>query len=219
MMFREGREQLYDFQLRKPAFNALIQVLLRKYEGVFTNFVNIDEIKIAAALNSSKDSVTKALKYLKELEFIEYIPSPRRPTVTFISDGVEAGNVFCDDSYQIRKQCAKKKMDFALSYVMSTTKCRSSMLLQYFDEDNNSRCGHCDYCRRRNVLQLGQYEFESILKVIKPELQNRSLSIEEIYSLVPNIDQEKLIRQVRWLIDSGKISQNEDGTKYFWNKD
>lgn len=68
-------------------------------------------------------------------------------------------------------------------------------------------------------MQLGQYEFESILKVIKPELQNRSLSIEEIYSLVPNIDQEKLIRQVRWLIDSGKISQNEDGTKYFWNKD
>jgi ATP-dependent DNA helicase RecQ len=218
LFFKIDKEALYDFQLRNPNINPLIQCLVRTYGGLFSSFVNIDEAKIAKTLNVEAERVVDVLQHLDRLEIVEYVPRAVKPRLIFVSERIDEKNIFSSaDNYLQRKNVAKKKLDYVLAYITSTSKCRSSMLLKYFDEDNNMRCGNCDYCRKRNKLAVGNYEFDKVLEIIKPVLQVKKLTIEEIYALVPNIDQEKLISQVKWLIDNGKIVVDEDEL-YRWEE-
>ncbi|MDR2085031.1 MAG: RecQ family ATP-dependent DNA helicase [Bacteroidales bacterium] len=217
LIFKVDRDELYDFQLRYSNLNPVIQTILRTYEGTFSNYVNIDEEKIAKKLNTDKENIVKTLFYLNKMNVIDYIPVPTMPQIVFYNDRVPDGSIFSDlNSYILRKDIAEKKLNYATAYVTNTTKCRSIMLLHYFDEENNNRCGICDYCRKRNKLYLSNYDFDVILETIKPKLKGNILSMEEIYSFIPNIDQEKLIRQISWLIDNDKIKKVGDD-KYTWN--
>ncbi|MDL2227487.1 RecQ family ATP-dependent DNA helicase [Bacteroidales bacterium OttesenSCG-928-K03] len=216
LIFKVNRDELYDFQLRYSNLNPVIQTILRTYEGTFSNYINIDEEKIAKKLNTTKDNIVNTLFYLNKMNVVDYVPIPTMPQMVFLNNRVHDSNIFSDiESYILRKNIAEKKMNFAIAFVTNTSKCRSMMLLHYFDEENNNRCGNCDYCRERNKLKLSNYDFDQILESIKPKLKEGALSMEEIYSLIPNIDQEKIVRQISWLIDNDKIKK-VDEDKYTW---
>ena len=101
-----------------------------------------------------------------------------------------------------------------LKYVSSKTKCRSSMLLDYFGQES-VRCGMCDVCMSRNELDLSKYEFDLILDQIKDILEKGSLTAG---LLVEKLDtnQEKAVKVIRWLLDHDKISKDEN-EKLVWN--
>ncbi len=48
-------------------------------------------------------------------------------------------------------------------------------------------------------------EFDTVVKQIKPQLYEKSLSIEEIAALVPNVNDDKIIKVVQWLLDNDKL--------------
>ena len=218
LIFKANRDELYDFQLKNTNLNPIIQTILRMYEGTFTSYVNIDETKIAKRLNTTKDKIVNALFYLNKTNVIEYIPIPSMQQIVFINDRVHENNIFSDiDSYLLRKSIAKKKMDYAIAYVSALTNCRSSMLLHYFDEENSKKCGNCDYCRKRKKFSLKNDELDFILTHIKPILETKVLSMEDIYSLMPDIEQENVIQQITWLIDNNKIRKVGDGG-YVWGE-
>ena len=94
-------------------------------------------------------------------------------------------------------------------YVGSKAKCRSQFLLDYFGEKDALRCGKCDICTRRNDLGLSIYEFDLILEEIKDLLQIQNYKLEALVTKL-NMEEEKVVKVIRYLLDNGKIKYDEE---------
>jgi len=103
-----------------------------------------------------------------------------------------------------------------LDYIGSQTRCRSQLLVAYFGQSNAKRCGSCDICTKRNLVELNELEFDRVVHLIKPLLRNTSLSLPELANQVPSVAEEHLIKVIQWLLDSRKISY-VDGANLKWN--
>ena len=91
------------------------------------------------------------------------------------------------------------------------------MLLSYFGEENAKRCGVCDFCRKRNTLEVNELEFDMIIEKLKPLLIQESHTMNELFNLFDNIDENRIINVVRWLRENGKIHLNMEN-KFEWKK-
>jgi ATP-dependent DNA helicase RecQ len=91
------------------------------------------------------------------------------------------------------------------------------LLLSYFGESQAKRCGYCDYCRKRNRVNVSELEFERIVEKIKPRLISAPCPLETILSAVPDFAQDDVINVLRWLEDNGKIVKDEAHC-YSWRK-
>ena len=92
------------------------------------------------------------------------------------------------------------------NYIQNDNKCRSIQLLKYFNEEQSKRCGKCDVCIERNKIELSELEFDTVIKQIKPILHEKSLTIEEIAALIPDVNDDKIIKVVQWLLDNDKLN-------------
>ena len=102
-----------------------------------------------------------------------------------------------------------------INYVESSNKCRSQLLLSYFDEVDVKRCGKCDVCIERNKVELSEFEFSHIVDFIKPSLIFNPLSLSEIIDINPKIPENKIIKVIQWLEDNNKIFKTTEN-KYRW---
>jgi ATP-dependent DNA helicase RecQ len=95
-----------------------------------------------------------------------------------------------------------------IEYVESDSRCRSVVLLDYFGEESD-RCGICDVCRERNVLDLSKYEFDLILEEIKTHLEQNSPDAQELVKMVDH-PEGQVIKVLQWLLDHNKIAKDKD---------
>ena len=103
-----------------------------------------------------------------------------------------------------------------LHYIQSSTKCRNLLIMEYFGEKNTKRCGKCDVCKTRNKLSMSEMEFDKIVKHLKPILQNKALSSAAIVEALPQIDEDEVLKVLRWLLDTEKISV--ENNLYQWGR-
>ena len=94
---------------------------------------------------------------------------------------------------------------------------RSQVLLAYFGELNQRRCGKCDVCIERNKISLNDMEFSQIVDMLKPVLKARECTLEEMVAVVEATDEDKVLRALQWLIENEKIVMTP-GRKYKWNQ-
>jgi len=210
------RNDLYRFQVKYPKIGDFIDVLIRSYSSLFTEFVVIDEGVLAKRLKSSRLLIENTLKYLHKMDVIEYIPYSTRPKIALVGGRLSIKNMRINrENYELRKENSRKRMEAMHSYVVNYSKCRSIILLEYFGEENLKRCGRCDVCIGRNKVDLSQLEFDKVLNQIKPILKKQNCSLQELVFQVKNVDSERVIKVIRWLMDSGKITQF--GDVLIWN--
>jgi ATP-dependent DNA helicase RecQ len=209
LFFTVNRDDLYKIQINSPDLDGFIRLVLRLYEGLFSNFVNIDESYIAKAMFKSRDDVYNLLVRLNKMKIAEYIPQKRSPMLILHEERLDSKNIrISTENYLWAKNRFIERMNSMLSYAENATKCRSVQLLSYFGEKEAFRCGQCDVCRSRNELNLSKYEFDLILEKIKSILSLSPSTVENIVSQTAN--PEKTTKVIRWLIDNGKISQKND---------
>jgi ATP-dependent DNA helicase RecQ len=208
--FKVGKDDLYRFQVEKEAYDSFIKTILRLYGGIFNDFIRIDEQTIANKTNLKKEDVVKFLNKLESFNILSYIPSSNSPKITFINPRLNDNDVLLsDENYKIRKVAYVKRLDAVKEYVVSQSKCRSQHLLEYFGDMSAKRCGNCDVCLERNKLELSEYEFDIVLKQIKPLLQNGNCSIEDLAKELPGVDDDNIIKVVQYLLDNDKVSIDE----------
>lgn len=213
-----NKEQLYKFQVENMQYNQFIKLLLRSYSGLFDTFVAISEKELARRLEKSLDYVKKMLTELHTLDILSYIPQTELPQLTFITERMDAKEIFISpEVLQKQKEKAKERMDKMFYYSESKTKCRSQILLSYFGETDSYRCGICDVCLERNKLGLSNLEFETVSEQIKKILSEGELSLDALVNSVKNFREDKTIKVVQWLIDNDKLVYNESN-KLMWNK-
>jgi len=210
------RNDLYRFQVKYPKIGDFIDVLIRSYSALFTDFVVIDEGVLANRLKSSRLLIENTLKYLHKMDVVEYIPYSTRPKIALVGGRLSIKNMRINrDNYELRKENSRKRMEAMHSYVRNYSKCRSIILLEYFGEENLKRCGRCDVCIGRNKVGLSQLEFDKVLEQIKPILKEQNCSMQDLVFQIKNVDSDRVIKVIRWLMDSGKITQF--GDVLIWN--
>lgn len=205
------KDNLYKFQLENPAFDALIQTLLRSYTGLFSEFTRIDEWTIARRMNVDFEKIKIALKALDSFGILSYIPASDMPRLTFLKARLMQNDLLVSaDHYWNRKADALKRLERMINFVTNHTRCRSQQLLAYFGETAPKRCGYCDVCLQRNNVDLSELEFDQVVEVIKPMLKESAYSPRELVALFPTIDARKVFRAIGWLLDNDKVIRNED---------
>ena len=218
LFMKSDKESLYRFQVENPSFDPFIKAILRSYTGIFTEFSVINENELAKRTNLPVHNVVELLKRLEKMQLLDYIPATDKPSITFSEDRVDVKDIFlAKENYKDRIRDAEKRLEAVIRYADSSHRCRSQFLLAYFGESDAKRCGKCDVCIERNKIELNELEFDTILNSIKPVLQITPRSIEELVEAVSSVQEDKVVRAVRWLVDNDKIGIDKE-KKYFWRE-
>lgn len=215
LMFIVPQPELYKLQVANKSMDIFIKTVLRIYGGLFSTYVNIDEDYIAKQLKTKVDVIYEFLQQLDKINIVKYIPQRKIPFIIWTEERLELKNLrISKENYEVRKENFSKRIHAILHYASSKTKCRSQILLEYFNENNPKRCGQCDVCKERNKLELSSYEFDLILNSIKPQLKERELSVKELLENC-KYQEDKLLKVVSWLAENEKIILSKNN-KYKW---
>ena len=144
------RNALYDVDLPEPAMVSLLEVLMRRYSGIFSWPVPIREESLAAALSLTIPQLRQLL-YRTSLEhIIKYIPGDRCSVVFLHHNRLMPGNVDLQkEKYNFLLDNARARSDAMIEYASGSEECRSRWLLRYFGQEESEDCGTCDVCRAR----------------------------------------------------------------------
>ena len=147
LMFTLDRDQLYRLSDNSPMEDAVITALLRRYSGLFVDYVYIDEDYIARSAGLDMRQVYLVLKSLSMRRIVHFIPQRRTPLVTYTQDRVDTDRIVIPKSvYEDRKHQLEEQIRAMVSYATNDNVCRSRQLLRYFDEPKSTDCGQCDVC-------------------------------------------------------------------------
>ena len=145
-----NRNDLYDIELPDPKMGLLLELLMRRYTGVFSYPVPVDEEYLASRLDTTVPMLRQLLYGLSLHHVIRYVPADHATVIFLHHDRLRPKNVNLDpDRYVQLKTSCDERMQKMMDYVQEEEICRSSYLLEYFGQTENKDCGICDICRSR----------------------------------------------------------------------
>jgi ATP-dependent DNA helicase RecQ len=213
LRFEVQNEELYNFQIQNKGWDKFIKTLLRSYGGAFENYVRIREFDLARRSNMSAQQVIEGLNQLQEFNILSYLPQNDNPQVTYLKPRQHANNLYINKVYiEDRKATYLKKMEAVFAYAQHK-KCRSQMLLAYFDEPNAHKCGVCDVCleekRQKNAVEIG----DDITNELVQLLSASPMDLDDLVTSLNTGTEKERIDTIRLLLDAGKLKFN--GEKYY----
>ena len=163
------RSQLYNtiYGDTEKLFNHL----LRRYTGIFQEFVYIDEEDISTSTGMPVKEIYEKLITLSHLHIIRYIPRKKIPYLTLTRPRVEGRNIIIPKhTYEDRYAKFKKRIDAVIDYISDNHHCRTTLLLKYFGEKLQDRCNNCDNCDNTNPCPITEDAYEAIYSDIRTQL-------------------------------------------------
>lgn len=215
VFFKVSRDDLYKFQVANASLDGFIKLLLRNYTGMFTEYVPVNEEMLSKKSGLSRDVIYKFLVNLSKRDIINYIPGKKTALIIFTEERLDRKSLYISpENHKHVMEKYLERLDEMIKYVTSRSKCRASMLLDYFGQES-VRCGMCDVCVSRNELDMSKYEFDQILDGIKEILQDQEMTADK---LISGLDAEKdeAIKVIRWLLDHDKLLK-DDNENLIWN--
>ena len=143
------RDNLYDVEFSDQSLLDIVEVLMRKYVGIFAFPVPIDEDFVATKCSISIVQLRQALYRLSIEHVIKYIPCDRSDVLFLKTEHLAQGNVKLSPlRYKMLQETYHKRMETMIVYVTEEDVRRSRFLLAYFGQSESADCGKCDVCRR-----------------------------------------------------------------------
>ncbi len=204
--FTVRANDLYEFQVKNPRFDNFIKVILRLYESVFDEYININESEIALRATMTIDEAKSMLIALQNLHILTYIPFTDKPQLTYTEARLDQKNLLIDKENLIeRKNRFIERARSFLHYAETENRCRSQMLVAYFGEINTERCGVCDYCLERNKTGVSDMEFNEISLRIKHLLKEDSIDLPDLIAKLRPAAEDSTLKVIEWMVDNEQI--------------
>lgn len=216
LMIIAQKEDLYHLHHDNDMSDAILQVTLRSYTGLFSDYAHISEEIIAQRCGVTRQDVYQTFVKLTKDRIVDYIPARKTPFLSFTQSREDERYVVLPKAiYEDRLAQFEQRMDAMLSYATDETICRSQKLLHYFGQKKVDPCGHCDVCLRQKRGTLSDDDFTTYQNSLQKMLRHHPLSLNDLL-LQSNLQKEKLEQAVRYLQDIGKITIN-DQRQLIWN--
>lgn len=212
LMFCVSRDDLYSLRVERADTDGILRTILRLYEGVFTEFRQIDVQEIALYSGYTEEQVGDKLKELWRMHVIRYVPRSFSPIVTLLSERVPDEAVYIDpEVYFGRKQAAARRIESMFEYI-DTKECRSLFLQRYFGQTDAVDCGSCDNCIARRKAAESQPASNTDIGERILEIVGRSDNV-TVKTLVAEFqtDPDEVLAELDKLCESGEISISRDG--------
>ena len=198
ILFTIHRDELYKLRETDPETEKLINVILRSYTGLFTDYAYINEDSLAIRSGLTRRHI------------LHYIPRKKTPYIIYTRERQEAGRLaITRDIYEERKESYITRIKAMTEYATAEDKCRSRMLLRYFGEKNEHNCGLCDVCLSKHHSGMKLGEFQEMENQIREQLETSPLSAATLLNRI-NGEREKAERVLSYLL-SEEIIQSNDG--------
>ncbi|MBE6240014.1 MAG: RecQ family ATP-dependent DNA helicase [Bacteroidales bacterium] len=199
------RNDLYDLDFSDRRMASLLEMLMRKYTGLFSYPVPIDEDYIASQIGVQVPVLRQLLYNLSLEHVIKYIPSDHATVIFLHHDRLRPKNVNLDpERHAMLKDSFNGRMQKMIDYVSEEDICRSRYLLEYFGQTESSDCGTCDVCRAgksRSAMDM------AMVRYINEELAG-NYSVDDVlrrFSLPDGSSQDECISTLRRLVDEGLV--------------
>jgi ATP-dependent DNA helicase RecQ len=209
IIFTTGRDDLYKIRVCQDELDNIIRVILRLYDGVFTEFRSIDEKQIAAISGYTIDKVRELLKRMWQMRIIRYIPANTTPILFFNEERLPTNDLYISpESYTHRLRLTQERFENVLRYIGNEQSCRSVMMQNYFGDTDTTVCGVCDICinKKKEINNKSNSLENKVLTLIREQ----NLTSRELCRLIKH-DPQEIASAVEKLKAEDKIYADRGG--------
>lgn len=205
VMFTVTKEKLYGLDLDADT-EAVMVYMLRRYTGLFADFVYINEPVMARDLMLSSDTVYQSLLLLSRLHVVTYVPRKTTPYIYFPTSREEPKYlVIPREVYEVQRERLERRIDAMKRFTFGDGECRTNTMLKYFGESPKEPCGKCDVCRAERKMRPDAVSdavlSERILTAVAQPGPHDPASI----ALRTGISRDRAVVLIRRLLDGGKL--------------
>ncbi len=206
-----GRDDLYDVEFSTREMLDVLEIMIRRYAGIFSFAVPVEEDYIAGKCGITIPQLHQTLYNLSVEHVITYIPGDTSDVLVLHSEHLAQGNVKLSPlRYKMLKETWHKRMETMVEYVSEEDVCRSRFLLKYFGQEESEDCGSCDICRRHRAsgTTAQNEDTAELLKHYINEELHGEYTLQQVSSrfLVPSAGSAPdFIGILRQLIESGEV--------------
>lgn len=213
LMFTIDNKELYEFLIANGNFDHFVKSVLRLHGGeLFSNFINISEIRLAKLAGIPVDQVIGMLNTLHQLNILHYDQQKDKPQFSFVTQRYDVASLPIDvKRLGERKKIVDKKMKEVNDYSTNVEQCRTQQLLFYFGELYEQRCGVCDNCVEDKKRFNDNDNFRQLRSRIISTIEGESIEVNEIVIKVNHTDKKEVISVLRKMIDFGEVEYDELG--------
>ena len=217
VMFLVDNRELYDFQLRNPKHDSFIKLLLRMYGGeLFGTFLSISEANIAKVFLIPVNEVEGLLSTLDKFKILVYDKQKDKPQLTFLTPRFDIRELPLQEAeIAQRKERDLQKARAVKHYMEQPNRCRTQLLLEYFNEITDAECGICDNCLKKKKQQKIVVEHKSEIQAtrlkIRQLLANGAMSLSLITQIMQPVNQSKFQEIVRQMVADEVIGFDSEG--------
>lgn len=208
LMFTLTKEELYRIHETSPETEKLINIILRSYTGVFTEYAYINEETLSLRSGMTRQQVYDTLISLTRRRILHYIPGKKTPYIIYTRERQETDRlVFTKEVYEDRKESFIHRIEAMTEYAETDDKCRSRMLLLYFGEKNEHNCGQCDVCLSSHSSGIRQGMFDEISRAIEEALKDKEMTTSELMEHIASYEKENVAKTLSYLLSEEIIYQ------------
>ena len=202
------RNDLYDIEFPDRRMPQLLEILMRKYTGVFSYPVPIDEDYVASQIGVPVPMLRQLLYKMSLEHTIRYVPADHATVIFLHHDRLRPKNVNLDPKrYEMLKDSCVGRIQKMIDYVSEETVCRSRYLLEYFGQTESEDCGTCDVCRAKTKAARSEDPAALMSSFINDEMSG-IYAIDDVlrrFSSPGQLAPEDCVAILRLLIDEGKV--------------
>lgn len=181
VLFVVTRDDLYKIRIDRQDLDHIIRTILRRYNGIFTEFKAIDERELATLTGYTVEKVKELLKRMWQMRIIRYIPANTSPMIFFDEERLPTKDVYISpDTYIHRKRLISERFCSMVDYANNNLECRSVLLQRHFGDNEAQPCGICDIClaeRRRKKQEAANKNAEGENIDINSQVTAKILSL------------------------------------------
>ena len=203
------RNDLYDVEFPDARMMRILELLMRRYTGLFSYPVPIDENYIASQIGVQVPMLRQLLYQLSLQHVIRYVPSDHATVIFLHHDRLRPKNVNLEPQrHAMLKSATTGRMDKMIDYVNQTDVCRSAYLLEYFGQKESSECGTCDVCRAKSPRSSRKSDPSSEMMTFIIDEKAGEYTLDEIicrFASPGRYSADESIQVLRRLIDEGSV--------------
>lgn len=210
VMMLVDKSALYN-TIDNPTADRVLQHILRRYTGLFADYVFISESAIAYQLGLTDEQVYQALLSMNREHILHYVPRRTNPYIYYTTSRELPKYIQLPPSvYEDMRARMVTRIEAIKRFVYDDTECRANTLLRYFGEDPDCDCRTCDVCRSRRRHKADAAELDILRQsILYMASRPQGTTVAAIIADAP-AKPKITIAMIRSLIDSGHLKLDGD---------